>query len=136
MSTYTDRFVAERLPPRREWPLMMYPDALTNGSNPLNLVSLLLEQAVDKPWVDQPLFRSADQTLTYRQALSAVNQRVNLLRAQAGVQTGNRVLLRGNNSIAFALAWLAVVKAGLIAVPTMPVTRRAGPSRAQRDTTL
>jgi len=123
MSTYTDRFVAERLPPRSEWPLMMYPDALTNGSNPLNLVSLLLEQAVDKPWADRPLFRSADQTLTYRQALSAVNQRVNLLRAQAGVQTGNRVLLRGHNSIAFALAWLAVVKAGLIAVPTMPLLR-------------
>jgi len=123
MSTYTDRFVAERLPPCSEWPVMMYPDALTNGTNSLNLVSLLLDQSMDKPWADRPLFRSTDQTLSYREALSAVNQRVNLLRAQAGVQTGNRVLLRGNNSIGFALAWLAVVKAGLIAVPTMPLLR-------------
>jgi len=64
MSTYTDRFVAERLPPRSEWPLMMYPDALTNGSNPLNLVSLLLEQAVDKPW-GGPAFVSLSRSNTY-----------------------------------------------------------------------
>ena len=123
MSTYTDRFVAERLPPRSEWPVMLYPQDSLHGDSPLNLVSLLLDQAMDKPWADRPLFRSADQTLSYREALSAVNQRVHLLRSQAGVQTGNRVLLRGHNSIAFALAWLAVVKAGLIAVPTMPLLR-------------
>ena len=123
MSTYTDRFVAERLPPRSEWPVMLYPQDSLHGDSPLNLVSLLLDQAMDKPWADRPLFRSADQTLSYREALSAVNQRVQLLRSQAGVQTGNRVLLRGHNSIDFALAWLAVVKAGLIAVPTMPLLR-------------
>ena len=123
MSTYTDRFVAERLPPRSEWPVMLYPQDSLHGDSPLNLVSLLLDQAMDKPWADRPLFRSADQTLSYREALSAVNQRVHLLRSQAGVQTGNRVLLRGHNSIDFALAWLAVVKAGLIAVPTMPLLR-------------
>jgi hypothetical protein len=36
---------------------------------------------------------------------------------------GNRVLLRGGNSIGMALAWLAVVKAGGIAVATMPLLR-------------
>ena len=40
-----------------------------------------------------------------------------------GLVPGNRVLLRGGNSIAMALAWLAVVKAGLIAVATMPLLR-------------
>lgn len=123
MTTYTDRFVAERLPPRSEWPVMLYPQDSLHGDSPLNLVSLLLDQAMDKPWADRPLFHSAEQSLSYRQALSAVNQRVNLLRSLTGVQTGNRVLLRGHNSIDFALAWLAVVKAGLIAVPTMPLLR-------------
>jgi len=33
------------------------------------------------------------------------------------------VLLRGGNSVAMALAWLAVVKAGLVAVATMPLLR-------------
>ena len=123
MTTYTDRFVAERLPPRSEWPVMLYPQDSLHGDSPLNLVSLLLDQAMDKPWADQPLFRSTGQSLTYRQVLAAVNQRVHLLRAQPELPTGSRVLLRGHNSIDFALAWLAVVKAGLIAVPTMPLLR-------------
>jgi 2-aminobenzoate-CoA ligase len=40
-----------------------------------------------------------------------------------GLVPGNRVLLRGGNSIAMALAWLAVVQSGLIAVATMPLLR-------------
>ncbi len=36
---------------------------------------------------------------------------------------GNRVLLRGGNSIGMALAWLGVVQAGLVAVATMPLLR-------------
>jgi 2-aminobenzoate-CoA ligase len=42
-----------------------------------------------------------------------------------GLVPGNRVLLRGGNSIGMALAWLAVVKAGLVAVATMPLLRAA-----------
>jgi 2-aminobenzoate-CoA ligase len=38
---------------------------------------------------------------------------------------GHRVLLRGGNSIGMALAWLAVVKGGGIAVATMPLLRAA-----------
>ena len=38
-------------------------------------------------------------------------------------RSGNRVLLRGGNSIGMALSWLGVVKAGLIAVATMPLLR-------------
>jgi 2-aminobenzoate-CoA ligase len=39
------------------------------------------------------------------------------------VVPGNRVLLRGGNSVGMALAWLAVVKAGAVAVATMPLLR-------------
>ena len=123
MSTHTDRFVAERLPPRSDWPELWYPDASIQGSNPLNLVERLLDRAMEQAWADRPLFRSPERTLSYREALAALNQRVHLLRSHCGLQTGNRVLLRGSNSIGFALAWLAVVKAGLIAVPTMPLLR-------------
>jgi 2-aminobenzoate-CoA ligase len=40
-----------------------------------------------------------------------------------GLQPGNRVLLRGGNSVGMALAWLAVVKVGGVAVATMPLLR-------------
>lgn len=48
------------------------------------------------------------------------------MRRQAGdlgLVSGNRVLMRGGNSIGLALCWLAVVKAGLVAVATMPLRR-------------
>jgi len=40
-----------------------------------------------------------------------------------GLVPGNRVLLRGANHPMMAAAVLAVLKAGLIAVPTMPLLR-------------
>ena len=123
MTAHTDRFVLDRLPSREQWPLMHYPPDAPSGAETLNLVSNLLDQALHSAWADQPLFRSPEQTLTYRQAAAAVNQRVHLLLEHCGLQPGNRVLIRGHNSIAFALAWLAVVKAGLIAVSTMPLLR-------------
>jgi acyl-CoA synthetase (AMP-forming)/AMP-acid ligase II len=46
-----------------------------------------------------------------------------VLTGELGLVPGNRVLLRGGNSVAMALAWLAVVKAGLVAVATMPLLR-------------
>ena len=123
MTAHTDRFVLERLPPRDQWAVMLYPAGAPAGTDALNLVVQLLDNAMHSPWADAPLFRSVDGNMTYREALAAVNQRVNLLREHCGLQAGNRVLIRGHNSIAFALAWLAVVKAGLIAVSTMPLLR-------------
>ncbi len=46
-----------------------------------------------------------------------------ILSEDFGLVPGNRILLRGGNSIGMALAWLGVVKAGLIAVATMPLLR-------------
>ncbi len=40
-----------------------------------------------------------------------------------GLVPGNRVLLRGPNSPAMAACWFAVIKAGGIAVATMPLLR-------------
>ena len=40
-----------------------------------------------------------------------------------GSQPGNRVLLRGPNTLQMAVAALAALKAGLVVVPTMPLLR-------------
>jgi 2-aminobenzoate-CoA ligase len=52
-----------------------------------------------------------------------VDRIAQVLTEDLGLVPGNRVLLRGGNSIGMALAWLAVVKAGLMAVATMPLLR-------------
>jgi len=123
MSAQRDRFVHDRLPPRSAWPHFLYPPGSPTGDDILNLVTELLDKAREQPWADAPLFRSDTDTLSYRQALALVNQRAHFLVHSLGLVPGNRVLIRGTNTIGFALCWLAVVKAGLIAVSTMPMLR-------------
>ena len=118
-----DRFVHDRLPPTDQWPVFLRQDTHATDAKPFNLVVALLEEAMHQPWADQPLFRTVERNMTYREVLAQVNQRVHVLRQHYGLPTGQRVLIRGQNSIDSALAWLAVVKAGLVAVMTMPLLR-------------
>ena len=69
------------------------------------------------------MLRSPAITLSYKDAKARVDRICQVLTEDLSLVPGNRVLLRGGNSIGLALAWLAVVKAGLIAVATMPLLR-------------
>jgi 2-aminobenzoate-CoA ligase len=123
-SAQVDRFVHEHLPPRDQWPQRIYERPELALPPQINLVVRLLDEAVERRgWGDRPLFRSDDQTWTYRQAQSQVDRIAHTLVRDLGLIPGNRVLLRGGNSISMALCWLAVVKAGMVAVATMPLLR-------------
>ncbi|MBA2675708.1 AMP-binding protein [Ramlibacter sp.] len=118
-----DRFVHDRLPPndqlpqmRYEWPELQFPPAL-------NAVEELLDKAAAKGWNGRPMLRSSKIVLTYQDVRDRVDRICRVLVDDLGMAPGNRVLLRGGNSIGMALAWLAVVKAGGIAVATMPLLR-------------
>ena len=125
-SAQTDRFVHTRLPPPEQWPALRYelPElrALQQAAQ-RNLVHELLDKALDKGWGDNIMLCSPTRSLSYGQARAEVDRRVGVLRHGLGLEPGMRVLLRGGNSIEMALAWLAVVKAGLVAVATMPLLR-------------
>ena len=145
MSAHIDRFVMDRLPPAdrqaqmlRDLPELHFPDQL-------NLVQELLDRADEKGWGDRPLLRSPRITLSYRDARERVDRIAQVLVHDLGLVPGNRVLLRGGNSIGLALAWMGVVKAGMVAVATMPLLRakelgeiiaKAQPSVALCDATL
>jgi 2-aminobenzoate-CoA ligase len=125
-SAQTDRFVAERLPPPEQWPELLYdlPELRRLQATPqLNLVQVLFEQVTRQGGSKRPFLRSPSLTLTYAQAQERVNRIAQVLTQDLGLMPGNRVLLRGGNSVGMALAWLAVVKAGLITVATMPLLR-------------
>lgn len=123
-SAQTDRFVHDRLPPRDQWPELRYELPELQLPDQLNLVARLLDDAVaHKGLADRPLLRSPTLTLSYADTLERVNRIANHLVHGLKLEPGNRVLLRGGNSIGMALAWLAVVKAGLVAVATMPLLR-------------
>ncbi|HEY9237434.1 MAG TPA: AMP-binding protein, partial [Burkholderiaceae bacterium] len=123
MSAQIDRFVHEGLPPPELLPVFRYDLPELQLPDQLNLVEELLDKAAAKGFADKPMLRSPARTLTYAQAAVEVNRMAQVLTEDLGLVPGNRVLLRGGNSIPMALAWLAVVKAGLIAVATMPLLR-------------
>jgi 2-aminobenzoate-CoA ligase len=123
-SAHTDRFVIDRLPSLAQRAHMRYDTPEMQSLVPKNLVSALLDDAIaHKGWGMQPLLRSSKITLSFADVQERVNRIAQVLVEDLHLVPGNRVLLRGGNSIGMALAWLAVVKAGLVAVATMPLLR-------------
>jgi 2-aminobenzoate-CoA ligase len=128
-----DDFVKRHLPPTAAWPTMLYTWPETQLSDKLNTVSFLFDRARENGWMNNPLFRSTSLgslsspnsigVLTYAQVLERVDTLATQLQAQWNLPQGSRVLLRGGNSPAMAIAWLAVCKAGWVVVATMPLLR-------------
>ncbi|MDM0047022.1 AMP-binding protein [Variovorax dokdonensis] len=145
MNPSFDSFVVDRLPPRSQWPRFSNDAVIPDGQQTLNLVDALFDRAFAAGHADRPMLRAPGRTLTYRQASEEVNRIAELLSVDLGLVPGNRVLLRGGNSIAMALGWLGAVKAGMVALATMPLLRarelgdileKAQPSAALCDARL
>jgi 2-aminobenzoate-CoA ligase len=122
-SAQADHFVHDHLPPPGQWPELRFDLPELQLPPQLNVVQALFERATAAGHADRPLFRSDERTLSYAQAQAEVNRIANVFTVELGLVPGNRVLLRGGNSVAMALAWLATVQAGLVAVATMPLLR-------------
>jgi 2-aminobenzoate-CoA ligase len=64
-----------------------------------------------------------DFSWTYAQLQDKSNRIAQVLTQDMGLVPGNRILLRGGNSPMMAACLLGALKAGLVAVPTMPLLR-------------
>ncbi|WP_332778052.1 AMP-binding protein [Polaromonas sp.] len=122
-SVQTDRFIHDRLPSPEQWPQMRYDLPELDIPAQANLVDVLFDKASQAGQSVRPLLRSDRITLSYADTAERVNRIAQVLTEDFGLVPGNRVLLRGGNSIGMALAWLGVVKAGLVAIATMPLLR-------------
>ena len=122
-SAQTDSFVRDRLPPREQWPEFRYDLPELQIPDQANVATTLLGDAIAKGWGNRLMLRAPGETYTYAEANAQVNRIAEMPIKDYKLEPGNRVLLRGGNSIGMALAWLGVVKAGLIAVATMPLLR-------------
>lgn len=113
-----DRFAADHLPPRSEWPHFLpiaYPARL-------NCATELLDANLATR-ADHPALITPTEVLTYRELAARVNRVANVLTGQFGLIPGNRVLLRSANNAWMVAACFAVLKAGGIVVATMPLLR-------------
>ena len=121
-SRSVDDFVRRHLPARNLLPDIInldrfgYPDRL-------NCVSLLLDDAIIEGHGDRPCLRSSAISWTYAQTQEQVNRMANYLVNECGLRPGERVLLSGPNTPLVAACWLAIVKAGGVAVSTMALLR-------------
>nr|WP_315252913.1 AMP-binding protein [uncultured Duganella sp.] len=118
-SAYTDHFARAHLPARELWPELRLDLPELQYSERLNCVAMLLDGGAP----EHVAVRGAQGEWTYAQLRRQVDRIAHVLRGQMKLESGNRVLLRGANSPMMAACILAVIKAGLIAVPTMPLLR-------------
>jgi 2-aminobenzoate-CoA ligase len=117
-----DTFARDRLPPKDQWPRLHFDLPELAYPARLNCATVLLDDAISEGHGERPAILADAGALSYRELLARANRIANVL-AGAGLEPGNRVLLRGYNGPELYAAWLAVMKAGAIAVTTMPLLR-------------
>ncbi len=122
-SGHTDGFARANLPPPDAWPEFLFDLPELHYPPRLNCVAELLDDAVKRGWGGRTALIGAHERLTYAELLARVDRIAHVLRHDLGLATGNRVLVRGANCPTMAACILGVIKAGCIAVPTMPLLR-------------
>ncbi len=123
MSAQIDQFVHQLLPAQHLRAEYLHLEEDFHNWTSLNVVQKLFDRVKERDLMHRPFLISPDHSLTYEQAHEQVQIISAHLIQDLKLVPGNRVLLRGVNSIALALSWLAVVNAGLVAVCTMPLLR-------------
>src|SRR5262245_34657917 len=122
-SAHVDTFAREHLPRRELWPAMTSGNLPEFGYPPrLNAASELLDGMVEKGYGARPCLRTDDGVWSYAKLLERSNRIANLL-VHEGLRTGERVLLRDANTPMLVACWFGILKAGGIAVTTMPQLR-------------
>jgi len=145
-SAHLDTFARDHLPPRGEWPDLVFTLPELQYPDALNCATELLDGALARGWGDRTaILAPGGRRWRYAELLAQANRIARVLVEDLALVPGNRVLLRGPNSPMMAACWFGVLKAGGIAVATMPllrakeltdIVRKAQVSHALCDTRL
>jgi 2-aminobenzoate-CoA ligase len=120
-SAHTDTFCRDKLPPADLWPDL--PQTGFDYPAHLNCAVELTDRMVERGFGDHTALVGNGRARTYKELTDWSNRLANALVNDFGVKPGNRVLIRSANNPAMVAAWLAVTKAGGVAVNTMPMLR-------------
>src|SRR5574339_104317 len=126
-SAHVDGFAREQLPPVEQWPVLNL-TGIYDVPPRMNAAVELLDRVVAAGHGGRVALVTPDesggwQETTYAELLAQVDALSHVLVRDMGLVPGNRVLLRGFNGRWMAAAWLATLKAGMVAVTTMPMLR-------------
>ncbi|HET9783047.1 MAG TPA: AMP-binding protein [Candidatus Dormibacteraeota bacterium] len=113
----------ENLPPRDQWPEFLFTLPELRYPSTLNCAAELLDRHVAAGHGSRRCLVTDDGEWSYAELLSKSNHVARVLVDDLGLVPGNRVLLRGPNNPWLVAGWLGVIKAGGVAVTTMPLLR-------------
>ncbi|MBC7993707.1 MAG: AMP-binding protein [Rhizobacter sp.] len=123
-TAHIDTFARDRLPPREQWPEFLFESDALRFPERVNCGAELLDRAVASGRGDRICLREPGGLVwTYAELLAQSNRIANVLTHEMGLVPGNRVLLRAPNNAMLVACWFAVVRAGGVAVGTMPLLR-------------
>ncbi|MFN3672818.1 MAG: benzoate-CoA ligase family protein [Bosea sp. (in: a-proteobacteria)] len=122
-SGHLDTFARDNLPPRASWPDLRLAEAGLSYPDRLNVVTELLDRHVAEGRGGRTAIVAPGLEWSYAALAEQVNRIANVLVRDCGLVPGNRVVLRAANTPMMVAAYLAVLKAGGVAVATMPMLR-------------
>jgi len=122
-SAHVDTFCRDHLPPPAQWPELLFDLPELRYPERLNCATALLDDVAAAHGPQRPCLRTDDAVWTYGDLLARANQLAHLLSGELGLVPGQRVLLRGPNNPWLVACWFAVLKAGGVAVTTVPMLR-------------
>ena len=122
-TAHVDRFALDSLPPAALQPEFLYTLPSLQFPARLNCATALLDRHISAGRGARICLRATDVTWTYAELQRQANRVANVLVHEMGLVPGNRVLLRAPNNPMMVAAWFGVMKAGGIAVATMPLLR-------------
>jgi 2-aminobenzoate-CoA ligase len=121
-TAHVDTFAKDNLPPQSQWPEMIFGLPELQFPERLNCATELLDKMAQQHPGKTALV-APSLSWTYAELLAKANQIAHVLVEDMKLIPGNRVLLRAANNPLLVACWFAVMKAGGIAVTTMPLLR-------------
>ncbi|MEE1756478.1 AMP-binding protein [Streptomyces sp. SP18CS02] len=123
-SAHQDSFARDHLPPREQWPELVFDLPELRYPERLNCGVELLDRTIERLGPDRTAFRDgAGGVWTYGELRRHVDRIAHVLEHDLGVVPGNRVMLRGPTTPWLAACWLAVMKTGAVAVTVLAQQR-------------
>jgi 2-aminobenzoate-CoA ligase len=124
LTSHIDTFARDRLPPPEAQPEFLFELPALQFPARLNCATDLLDRHVAEGRGERIALRAPGGVAwSYAELQASANRIANVLVHDMGLVPGNRVLLRAANKPMLAACWFAVMKAGGIAVATMPLLR-------------
>src|SRR6266536_2660020 len=123
-SAHVDTFCRDNLPPEADWPEFLFVLPEVQYPERLNCAVELVDAVAERMGPDRACLLAPGETpWTYGDLQRVSNQIAEVLTQDHGIVPGNRVLLRGPNTPWLVACWFGVLKAGAVAMPSMPLLR-------------